>query len=162
MKKLLARFGFRNFLTFDPHGLEVLDVKGQKDVIEWNDILKVVFVGYFEEYSGYFLTNDYKSKALYENIEINCSQNMVKIRTGGSPIVKKNTSESFTTKFGTTCIYDVVFIEYRTPEGGKNLYALHYKKSKKEGQIKNLKRFLTDDKIHKATRADGFNHIFSI
>ncbi|WP_010136911.1 hypothetical protein [Ochrovirga pacifica] len=161
MKKLLAKLGVKSFLNFNQNGIEVVNTDSERFFVDWDKIEKVVFVGYFEEYSGYFLTNDYKSKELYNDIFIDCAQNQVKIRTGSTPVVKRNTSDSFTTKHGTTCIYDAVFVEYRTKDGKLDLYAQHYNKNKVKEVKTELEKHLAN-KVYQFTRLDGFNHISSV
>ena len=158
MKKLFTKFRKKDALCYDKGGVEM--IKNQKT--PWFKIHKIVFVDYFEEYSGYFLTDDYKSKVLYNEMNINCSQNTVKVRTGSTSVVKKNMSNSFTMEHGTTCIHEIVFIEYLDKEGRKSLYASHYDKGKLKHDVKELSRLLSYDKVFMFERSDGFNYIASI
>lgn len=161
MKKLIAKFGIRDFLSFNAMGVVELDVDGKKKTIEWERVIKVVFVGYFEEYSGYFLTEEYKAKDLYDTIVVNCKKNTVKVRTEGKQSIKKNVLEPFKTKFGTTSFFNAVFVEYKTIEGNRNMYVTHFEKSKKKNQIESLKKHLSEGVISEEERADGFVHLAS-
>ncbi|NIJ43631.1 hypothetical protein FHR24_000070 [Wenyingzhuangia heitensis] len=159
MKKLFAKLKGKSLLSYDNKGVNVVTSLKRCNVVEWSKINKIVFVGHFEEYSGYFLTEEYKTKALYNDIYTDCSQNMLKIRTGGTPTVKNNTSKPFSRKFGTTCVYYAVFVEYLTDEGDKNLFAVHYDADRKAEIVKELERFLNDKKIFVENRIEGFNYI---
>lgn len=159
MKKLFAKFKRKSLLSFDSNGVKVDTSLKESIVVTWDNITKIVAVGHFEEYSGYFLTEEYKSKDLYNDIHVDCSRNTVKIRTGGAPTVKNNTSEPFSRKFGTTCIYNVVFVEYKNSDNLTNLFAIHYKEGNKSELIKDLKVFLKNEKVFDENRIEGFSYI---
>lgn len=161
MKKLFAKLGIRDFMSFDSKGIQELKTDGRKKVVEWDRVTKVVFIDYFEEYSGYCLTDEYKSKKVFNKINVNCKKNLVKVRTGGKQSIKKNVIKPFRTRFGTTCIYYVVCVEYITVDGKKNMYITHYDKSKKKNQMTSLKDFISEEKIQELPRADGFIHLVS-
>ncbi|MGY5355068.1 hypothetical protein [Wenyingzhuangia sp. IMCC45467] len=146
----------KKYLTYYKDGILVTLSTNESIVVDWKKIEKIVFVSVFEEYSGYFLTNDYKSKVLYNNISIDCRQNIVRIRTGRAPTTKKNTSEPFSRKFGTTSIYHVVFVEYIDELENKNLYGIHYNNDDKNELINTFKIFLNKDKIHEQKMIEGF------
>lgn len=156
MKKLFARILKKKSLSFDKQGVSVEKSNGEEVVVKWNTVNKIVLLDTFEEYSGYFLTEDYQSKVLYHDISIACNQNIVKIRTGGSPTVKKNISDPFSKNFGTTSIYYPVFVEYIDDLGNKNLYANHYDQNNKEELIKQFQEFLPKDKILEKKKIEGF------
>lgn len=162
MKKILAKFGLKGNWSFSENGVEVVNSSEQKCVVAWSKINKIVFVDYFEEYSGYFLTDDFLSKKLYTDIKIDCSKNEVRIRTGSSPVLKKNMTNAFTTKHGTTCVKQAVFVEYVSDKGEKLLYANHFNSSKKTKEIQEIEKFIDISKITKKTRVDGFNHLASL
>ena len=157
MKRFFDKLRNKKTLSFDKEGVLVSNSKGNSIVVDWDKINKVVFVDTFEEYSGYFLTEEYKNKELYKSIKIACNQNVVKIRTGGAPTIKNNTSEPFSRDFGTTSIYYPVFIEYLDAEGSKNLYATHYDEGHKKQLIKEFKEILGEDRIRFKKRLEGFN-----
>ncbi|MGY5355069.1 hypothetical protein [Wenyingzhuangia sp. IMCC45467] len=156
MKKFFAKIRKKKMLSFDEQGVSMSISNGEKVVVKWANINKVVLLDTFEEYSGYFLTDDYLSKSIYNDICIECSQNIVKIRTGGSPTVKKNTSDPFSRNFGTTSIYYPVFIEYIDEFGNKNLFATHYNNGKKDEVVKQFEAFLPKDKIRQKKKIEGF------
>ncbi|MGY5351953.1 hypothetical protein ACXGQW_05240 [Wenyingzhuangia sp. IMCC45533] len=159
MKKILAKFMRKRTLSYNDGGITV-DISGENVFkINWQSILKLVFVEYFEEYSGYFLTEDYKSKSLYQNIYVDCNRNVVKIRTGGTPTVKNNTSKPFSRKFGTTSIAHVVFVEFKDDKGLKNLYAVHYQPEKLGETVSEIKACLDDEKIYTEGTIEGFSYI---
>lgn len=162
MKKLIAKLLKKKNLHFDTIGVCAKKSDGQKIIISWNKINKVIILNTFEEYSGYFLTQDYLSKRLYHDISISCNRNIVKIRTGGSPQIRKNTSDPFSRNFGTTSIYHPVFIEYKDDLGRKSLFACHYNTSKKEELLDQLKSFITSDKIFNNNKIEGFEPLFEI
>ena len=87
---------------------------------------------------------------------IACNKNVVRIRTGGTPKVRKNTSKPFSRKFGTTSIYFPVFIEYVDDSGNKNLYANHFDDKFKLETVEKLSSFLPKDKIHQINKIEGF------
>ena len=157
MKKLFAKIlRKKKNLCFDKSGVFATISDGKEIVIKWSSIKKIILLDTFEEYSGYFLTEDYISKVLYYDITIACNQNVVKIRTGGTPKVKKNTSEPFSRNFGTTSIYYPIFIEYIDGSGNKNLYASHYDDRKKDNIIKELEAFLPKNIIRHKKKIEGF------
>ncbi|ANW97018.1 hypothetical protein AXE80_12315 [Wenyingzhuangia fucanilytica] len=156
MKRLFARIRKNKNISFDESGIIATTSDGQEVLVKWGSVNKIVLLDAFEEYSGYFLTDDYKSKVLYHDISIACKQNIVKVRTGGSPSVKKNISEPFSKNFGTTSIYYPVFVEYVDDLGNKNLYANHYSNKDKEEVVKQLKTFLPKDKVHQKKKVEGF------
>lgn len=156
MKKLFARILKKKYLSFNGQGISIENSNGEELVVKWNEINKIVLLDTFEEYSGYFLTEDYLSKVLYQDISIACTQNLVKIRTGGSPTVKRNISDPFSRNFGTTSIYYPVFIEYVDELGNKNLYANHYNENNKEELIKQFESFLSKGKVLQKKKVEGF------
>ncbi|NJB81950.1 hypothetical protein [Wenyingzhuangia aestuarii] len=159
MRKLFAKFKGKSLLSFDSKGINVMSSSKDKSVVCWKNVNKIVLVAHFEEYSGYFLTEEYKSKVLYNDMFVDCSQNMLKIRTGGTPTVKNNTSKPFSKKFGTTCVYNALFVEYTTEDGKKNLFAVHYEPEKKADLVKELEDYLNEKKIFVENRTEGFNYI---
>lgn len=156
MKKLFSKIRKKKNLSFDKDGIKATLSEGREVVIKWSSVNKVVLLDTFEEYSGYFLTEDYLSKVLYHDISVDCKQNVVKIRTGGTPKVKKNTSEPFSMNFGTTSIYYPIFIEYIDDLGNKNLYATHYNDWKKLEIIEELETFLPKKMIREKKKLEGF------
>ena len=162
MKKLFAKFKKKKNLSFDEKGISATLSNGKNIRIDWSGIEKVVLLDVFEEYSGYFLTEDYKSKVIYHDISIDCSQNTVRIRTGGAPKIRKNTSRPFSRKFGTTSIYYPVFIEYRGDSGHKNLYANHYDDKAKSEMVEKLSSFIPKEKIHQKNKIEGFTPLSEI
>lgn len=162
MNKLFFNFGIKNYWSFDENGVNVVNSSGEKLIVAWDKIHKISFVDYFEEYSGYFLTDEYINKATYNDIRIDCNKNSVRIRTGSTPVVRRNTSNAFTTKHGTACVEKAVFVEYLNNNGDTNLYVEHFEKLKKSKQINELTKYLPADKICKQKRVDGFNHLASI
>ncbi len=162
MKKLFAKFGLKNYWSFSESGVELVNSSGEKCVVVWDKVQRITFVDYFEEYSGYFLTDDYKNKVTYNDIRIDCNKNIVRIRTGSTPVVKKNTSDAFSTKHGTACVEKAVFVEYFNNKGKMNLYVEHFESHKKAKQMKELTKYISSDKINKKTRVDGFNHLVSL
>ncbi|MDO3695819.1 hypothetical protein QVZ41_13295 [Wenyingzhuangia sp. chi5] len=162
MKKLFAKLRKKKNLSFDKSGVFATLSDGKEVVIKWSVIKKIILLDTFEEYSGYFLTEDYKSKALYDDISIDCNQNVVRIRTGGTPKVRKNTSRPFSRKFGTTSIYYPIFIEYVDDLGNKKLYANHYDDGAKLETVKKLSSFLAKDKIHQKNKVEGFTPLSEI
>lgn len=164
MRKLFARFRRRNLLSYDrANGVEVTTSLAKQSVtVDWSSVEKIVLVSQFEEYSGYFLTDEYKSKELYNDIFVDCNRNIVKIRTGGAATVKKNSSEPFSSKFGTTCIYFALFVVYKSAEGKTNLFATHYKDENKKNLLEDLKSVLDDEKVLVEKRIEGFNYIYKL
>lgn len=157
MKKMFAKFTGKKTLSYDDKGIVVKKSSESEMIVNWQSINKVVFVNYFEEYSGYFLTDDYKLKTLYNDISVDCNRNIVKIRTGGAPTVNKNTSKPFSKKYGTTSINDVVFVEYKDVKGAKNLYALHYENVNKSAEA--LRNYLDENKVLQESKIEGFSYI---
>lgn len=162
MKKLLAKLIGKIYLSYNDKGILVKDSKNSANTIGWSHVNKIVFVDYFEEYSGYFLTEDYKNKVLYNDISVDCNRNIVKVRTGGAPSIKKNTSKPFSKQFGTTLINNVVFVEYQDLEGLKSLYAVHYEDSESEKLKQELKEFTKKDNIFIEQKIEGFSFIAEI
>jgi len=162
MRKLLSRFIKNTSLNYDEDGVCVYDEQRSLTKISWLNISKIIFVGFFEEYSGYFLTDDFKGKKQYAKIFFDGMHNTVKVRTTGSPSVKKNASEPFKIPHGTTNITKVIFIEYLDVQGNKNIYAVHYSDGKKEELVNQLKVYLTEKKVFIRSRLDGFGHIPSL
>ena len=162
MKKFFDKIFRRGKIAFDEVGILATKSDGKEIVVKWSNVKKIVLVDTFEEYSGYFLTEDYKSKVLYHNIYLACNQNVVRIRTGGSPKIRKNTSRPFSRKFGTTSIYYPIFVEYIDEFGRKNLYANHYDDEAKLETVKKLSEFLSKDKIHKKNKVEGFTTLSEI
>lgn len=156
MKKFLQKVLKKKSLSFDKQGVSAKLSDGKEIVVHWSQIDKVIVLNVFEEYSGYFLTDDYLSKKLYHDISVECKQNVVKIRTGGAPTVKKNTSDPFSRNFGTTSIYYPVFVEYTDKLGHKNLFASHYDQNKKNEIVKQLTSFLSKDKVVQENKIEGF------
>ena len=160
--KLLSFFQQKKYLSYSKKGVLITASNNSSKIISWESIKKIVLVDIFEEYSGYFLTEDYKSKVIYHDISIDCSQNTVRIRTGGAPKIRKNTSRPFSRKFGTTSIYYPVFIEYRDDLGHKNLYANHYDDKAKSEMVEKLSSFIPKEKIHQKNKIEGFNPLSEI
>jgi len=164
MKNLFEKWIRKSPLSFNDNGVSLrVSTKNTKVVVGWEAITKVVFVGYFEEYSGYFLTDEFTSKELYNDIFVDCNQNIVKIRTGGRSRVKKNTSSPFQRKFGTTSIHNVVFVEYCSENESKpNLFAVHFNSQTKLKMIKELESFLAKETLLDEHRVEGFSYIKNI
>ncbi|GGF65970.1 hypothetical protein [Wenyingzhuangia marina] len=162
MKKLFARILRKEKISFNEKGIFVTLSDDTNLRIKWNRVEKIILLDVFEEYSGYFLTEDYKSKVLYHDISIACNQNVVRIRTGGTPKVRKNTSKLFSRKFGTTSIYFPIFVEYIDESGNKNLYANHYDDKAKLETIEKLSSFIPKDKIHQKNKIEGFTPLSEI
>lgn len=158
MKKLFAKLIGKVFLSYNDKGVDVENSVGFKGNIDWKTVNKIVFVDYFEEYSGYFLTEEYMDKVLYNDIYVDCNQNIVKIRTGGAPTIKKNTSKPFSRKFGTTLVNNVALVEYND-NNTKNLYAVHYKKSELISLLSEIENYISKDKIYNESRVEGFGFI---
>ncbi len=157
MKKLFARFKKEVMMSFSDDFMNVQLSTGEKKEIRWDSVVKLVFVNSFEEYSGYFLTDEYKRKELYKDICINCKRNTVRIRTGGAPTIENNAINPFLMKFGMTSIPDAVFTEYKDDAGEINLYVVHYNKSKKDKLIEQLKIKISN--IYYEQRIEGFSYI---
>lgn len=164
MKKLFARWVGKSSLSFNDHGVDVRSSEKKiKEVVDWKSVTKVVFVEYFEEYSGYFLTDEFKSKELYDDIFVDCCQNIVKVRTGGRSRINRNISAPFKRKFGTTGIYNIVFVEYCLENEEKtNLFAVHYKSKNKLNLKKELGKYLDKEKIFDNYRMEGFSYVRNI
>ena len=160
--KLLSFFQMKKYLSYSKQGVLITVSNNNSKIISWKSIKKIVLVEIFEEYSGYFLTEDYKSKVTYHDISIDCSQNTVRIRTGGAPKIRKNTLKPFSRKFGTTSIYHPIFIEYVDDSGNKNLYANHYDDKAKLEIVEKLSSFLPKDKIHQINKIEGFTPLSEI
>ncbi|MDO3695820.1 hypothetical protein QVZ41_13300 [Wenyingzhuangia sp. chi5] len=152
----------RKYVLFNEEGILAILSDQKPLIISWEQVEKIVLTDVFEEYSGYFLTEDYKSKVLYHDISIDCNQNVVRIRTGGTPKVRKNTLKPFSRKFGTTSIYYPIFIEYVDDSGNKNLYANHFDDKAKLEIVEKLSLFLPKDKIHQKKRIGGFTPLSEI
>lgn len=154
--KLFSFLSKKKYLSYNEQGVLTTNSIGQSFFLPWKMIKKVVVVRFFEEYSGYFLTKEYKSKHLYNDIAINCSHNIVRIRTGSKPRIHKNISKPFSRKFGLTSIYHVVFVEYNDSVGNKNLYAAHYNNEQKDLFVTELKKHLDKEKIRLKKIIEGF------
>jgi len=164
MMNLLERWLGKSSLSFNDNGVNLrLSTKKTKVIVGWEAINKIILVEYFEEYSGYFLTEEFLSKELYKDIFVDCKQNIVKIRTGGRSSVKRNTSSPFKRKFGTTSIHNVIFVEYCSEKDSKpNLFAVHFNSETKLELTKKLEKFLGKENLFKERRVEGFSYIKNI
>jgi hypothetical protein len=154
--KLFSFLHKKKYLSYTDQVVEATNSNDEPVFLTWKIIKKVVFTNVFEEYSGYFLTDEYKSKSLYDDISINCSHNVVRIRTGSSPTTNRNISKPFSRKFGLTSIYHVVFVEYYDDVGNLNLYAAHYDNEQKNELVADFKQYVKEDVIYFKKIIEGF------
>ena len=154
--KLFSFLRKKEYVSYNKQGVLTTIANNDSKVIPWGNITKIVLVNVFEEYSGYFLTEEYKSKVLYHDIAINCSHNIVRIRTGSSPTTNKNISKPFSRKYGLTSVYHVIFVEYNDDLGNKNLYASHYANEQKNELVAGFKAHLKEEIVHVKKIIEGF------
>ena len=159
MNKFLSRFLKKKSLRYDGDGVEICQENDVEKKISWLEVNKVIFVGFFEEYSGCFLTDDFLNKKKYQHVYFEDVKNSVKIRTGSSPVVKSNVDQPFAIPHGTTNMIKIVLIEYTEENESKGLYAIHYEEKTKKEMIKEIKLYLPDDKVLVKSRLDGFAYI---
>lgn len=161
MKNILAFLGKKKFLEYDTNGVHVVNSKDSKSFTDWGVVEKIIITDAFEEYSGYFLTDDYNNKTFYNDIKICCDDNLVKVRTDGKPKISKNMAKPFLMKFGTTCLFNTVFVTYK--DGSQpNLFGVHYKPNNKQKLIDDLKNYIDFNKIIIKGKVEGFQSLSTI
>ena len=159
MKNILRFFLKKTHFIFNVDGVLVVTSQKDEKYIKWSNINKIVVLNIFEEYSGYFFTEDYRSKKLYHDISIDCYKNKLKVRTGGAPLTKQNVSKPFSKQFGTTTLFHPVFVEYKDDLGNLNLYATHFEGSNKDIYLKQLEDFFPAERLFQKAKIEGFSSL---